>query len=120
MVELFCLAVSLYVSKEDWFPREDMVDSMLSCYIFNLTARKVIALGQLKSIILGDVAYHAAPYLCFYIRVGLMKLNLEEKPALKGFIKIARQVGGGNEYAIQILQFLKNCQRNARYFLSAC
>ena len=64
--------------------------------------------GQLTGIVRRDILQHGFPYLSLHVGGGLLELHLEEEAALEGTVEVARQVGGGDEDAFEVFQFLED------------
>ena len=64
--------------------------------------------GQLTGIISTDILQHGAPNLGLHVRIRLVELHLVEETTLKGLVEITRQVGGGNEDAVEVLNLLQD------------
>ena len=55
-----------------------------------------------------EIFQHIMPDLCLYVGVGLVELYLIEEAALKGFVEVACQVGGGDEDAVKVFYLLQD------------
>ena len=64
--------------------------------------------GQLTGIVCTDILQHGTPNLGLHVRIRLVELHLVEETTLKGLVKVARQVGGGNENAIKVFNLLQD------------
>ena len=59
-------------------------------------------------LLVGDALQHAAPQQLLYRHLRNVKLHLEKEPPLEGLVEVGSQVGRSDEYAVQVLHFLKD------------
>ena len=102
------LTVPLDILKRRLFSRHDVVDGTLTCNVLYLSAREVVAHCQPMCLLVGDALHHAAPQKLLHRYLRYMELHLEEEPPLEGFVEVGSQIGRSDEYAVQVLHFLKD------------
>lgn len=56
----------------------------------------------------GEFVQHGLPDERFYLGFRFAELDFVEESAFEGRIEVRREVCGGNQYAVQVLQFLKD------------
>ena len=84
------------------------INSMTTRNVLNLATTKVILLRKYMNIIIAKVRYHRAPDVGTGLFCGLIELNFIQKSALKSFIHILLQIGGGYHDAVKIFHLLQD------------
>ena len=94
------------IGSSRYFAIEDRVDRQFGGHIPNLSTTEGVSTGKRVDSRFIEFRNHGMPDGLANAEIGLLEVDFIKETTLEGRIEGAREIGGGNEDAIEILQFL--------------
>ena len=87
---------------------QDAIDGVVAGDILDLSTAEVVLGGQGADIGIAQRGEHLVPDAHAGLQRGLVELDLVEETTLEGLVHVLREVGGGDEDAVEGLHLLKD------------
>ena len=91
------------IGSSRYFAIEDRVDRQFGGHIPNLSTTEGVTAGKHVDSRLIEFRNHGVPDRLADAKIRLLKVDFIEEATLEGRIEGAREIGGGNEDAIEVL-----------------